>query len=207
MRLRLSHGAGLALAVATVAGSAVSARAAAGCVPAGDTVIAASTRAAVYSSSGTVFGCDSVTRHTVRLGSVGVSCLGTTGRVASVTVTGRLVGYSLTQCGVDVISARVVVRDLATGRAVVSDPAATVVEVEGLESVGKVVLASDGAVAWTVQSSSIVAHRTVREVIAARGSRERVLATGPRIGLRSLRLKGSTLSWADGTRTSRASLP
>ncbi len=176
------------------------------CAPAGVDAIVTSPRVEVYATQGSVFGCVRHGTHRYRLGSSGVDCMGSSGRVEDVTVSGDLAGYALGRCGVDTIGASVVVSDLRTGRRIVNRPAATILVVEGAVTVGEIVLRENGAVAWTVQASSIVAHRSTRQVIEADAHRETVLDTHGAIGLRSLRLAGSTVSWRDGGRTLSARL-
>jgi hypothetical protein len=103
----------------------------------------------------------------------------------------------------------VVVRRLTDGRQLQAyDAVSSKLGPESYRSVAAVVVKSDGAVAWIGVGSSIISHRGVTEVHAAApgAAVARLLDRGSRINSRSLRLRGSQLTWSDGGRTRSASL-
>jgi hypothetical protein len=129
------------------------------------------------------------------------------GRVGPVALAGRDAGYGLARYGVDTVSAEVIVRDLADGRQLQALPASTKVFPESLQSVAAIVLKSDGAVAWISQASSIIGRASaVLEVQRADSRGQALLASGRSIVARSLRLRGSTLTWRAGSGTLSATL-
>jgi hypothetical protein len=176
------------------------------CGPAGARTLAASAVARVYVQGGAVYGCSDRTGRTTRLGQ-SRSCIATS-RAGPAAVAGELAGYGLQTCGVDTGTAEVVVRRLSDG-AVLRTQNATAGRrgPESYQSVGAIVVKSDGAVAWVGSAASIISHRAQLEVLAgdARG-RTRVLDSGGAITPASLRLRGARLSWTDGGRTRSATL-
>jgi hypothetical protein len=184
-----------------------SAGGAARCGPGSARTLAASGLARVYATSGGVFGCSSRTRHTVRLGQ-SKTCLGSP-RVTAVAVAGELAAYGSEACGVDTGTGTLVVRRLSDGRQLQAYPAvSSSLGPESYRSVAAVVVKADGALAWIGVGSSIISHRKVTEVHAAApgASSARLLDRGSAINTRSLRLRGSQLTWSDGGRTRSASL-
>jgi hypothetical protein len=128
-------------------------------------------------------------------------------RVGPVAVAGDLAAYGLTKFGIDTVRATVVVRRLTDGTEVKELSATRAVGAEAFESIGSVVVMANGAVAWIGSEHSIAAgRRTAIEVHAAGADGDRVLASGPRIDLASLRLHGSQLSWVDSGTTRHATL-
>lgn len=174
------------------------------CGPSGATTLAASHQARVYVSAGTAYGCARGGRRHIRLGARR-TCLGTA-RIDPVVVTGALAAYGSETCGVDAGTTNVVVRRLTDGRQLRSAPATGPVGPESYASVTSLVLRSDGAVAWIGQGQSIGTRRRVVEVWRSDRHGLARLGSGARICARSLRLRGATLQWRDGTGTRTATL-
>jgi hypothetical protein len=114
-------------------------------------------------------------------------------------VAGRIAAYAVTTCGVDTGSATVVVRRLSDGARLFVHAAADAAGPEGFVTVTTIVARPSGAVAWIARASTIVGHRNVTGVYARHGSGVTKLDSGNAIGLRSLRLSGSTISWQNGS--------
>ena len=102
------------------------------------------------------------------------------------------------------------VRDLRSGRMVHEVPTGTREKVEpafaGVGRAAAIVVKSDGAVAWIAENYERSGATKYFEVHAADKTGSRLLAAGPGIDLRSLALRGNTLHWKQGGRTSSASL-
>ena len=100
----------------------------------------------------------------------------------------------------------VVVRDLRTGRVLRRLPTETS-SPTGVGPATDIVVKSDGAVAWIVQTRlSTSSHPAEYEVHAADASGSQVLAAGPEIGSSSLALTASTLYWTQAGRAASAAL-
>jgi hypothetical protein len=155
--------------------------------------------------SGAVYGCAAGSRGRYLLGHTSI-CINSD-RVGPVAVAGRMAAYAVTTCGVDTGSATVVVRRLSDGAHLFSHAAADAAGPEGYVTVTTIVATPAGAVAWIARATTIVGHRSVTGVYARRGSGVSKLDSGQAIGLSSLRLRGSTVSWQDGSgrRSSRLS--
>jgi len=125
-----------------------------------------------------------------------------TARVAPVTVAGRLAAYGLEQCGIDTGFTEVVVRRLSDGRVPHDVNATSPAGPESYQTVDSLVLKPDGAVAWIGTGSSIGTHAVLTEVRRVDRRGEALLDSGAAVRSRSLRLRGSLLSWTHG-RTSR----
>lgn len=196
-----------AVALASCGSSAAnsSSTAAAACGPAGARTLAASGVARVYVAGKTAYGCSIHGSKPYRLGQR-ATCLGAP-RVDPVQVSGELAAYGLEQCGVDTGSTQVVLRRLTDGRRLRSAPATTSPGVESYQSVGSLVLKSDGAVAWIGDGSSIVRHAHKIEVYKAdsHGS-VRLIDAGAAVAPGSLRLRGSKLTWMHGSARRAATL-
>lgn len=176
------------------------------CGPAAATTLASSNRARVYPWHGFVYGCSFGRTRSFRLGSA------TRGvrepRADPVAVAGNVAAYGLSNFGVDTVRTTVDVRRLTDGKSLGSFAVTRAAVVEGLESVGSLVVKSDGAVAWIGVARSIVGGRHAIEVHAAgaSASTDKLLDSGPQIVTNSLRLRGSTLTWRNGTTTRHASI-
>ena len=179
-----------------------------GCGPAGARTLAADAKARVYATGGQVYGCSRGAQRRFALGGQR-SCLG--GSLAGpFALMGSRVAYGVERCGVDTGRSLILVRALDTGRVSVDLPATSSrVGVESYVRVTAIVLSPSGSVAWITQAGSIVAHRQLTEVHAARAggaAGPRVLDAGPGIATRSLSLSGSTVRWRDGGRMRSARL-
>jgi hypothetical protein len=124
-----------------------------------------------------------------------------------VAVAGLLVALASERCGVDTGSTVVQVKLLPAARTLISHIALASPGPESYTSVGSIVIAGSGAVAWIAHGGSIIAQHSVSEVVAETASHGiRVLDHGAGIVLASLRLSGSRISWRDGSSRHSASL-
>jgi hypothetical protein len=175
------------------------------CGPAAAATLASSNRARVYLWHGFVYGCSFSGTRSFRLGSAtrGVR----ESQANPVAVAGDVVAYGLSSFGVDTVRTAVDVRRLTDGKSLGSFPVTHAGVVEGIESVGSLVVKAGGAVAWIGVARSVIGGRHAIEVHAAGASAatDKVLDSGPQIVPNSLRLRGSTLTWRDGTATRHAS--
>lgn len=175
------------------------------CGPPAARTLAASRLARVYVSAGSVYGCAYASRRSYRLGAASGAIR--EARVGPVAVAGHDAAYALSSFGIDTGSSNVVVRDLASGRVLHDVEAIHRLLPEAYQAVDAIVVKPDGAVAWISEINSVIRRGAgglgvLR--IDARG--QRVLDTGPAIHPKSLRLRGSTLTWRDGARTRSATL-
>jgi hypothetical protein len=194
--------------IALASCGAAAARSTAGhpiCGPAAARTLAAGKLARVYSIHGSVYGCAAGASKSYTLGRAARSI--TAPRVGPVVVAGQVAAYGLTRFGVDTADSQVVVRRLSDGKQLASAPATATSPVEGIQSVGSIVLKTDGAVAWIGDARSLVSRLgAVVEVrrIDKRGAA--LLDSGTEVKPGSVRLRGSTLSWLHGGATRHASL-
>jgi hypothetical protein len=177
----------------------------ASCAPAGARTIAVGTRAEVYSRGRSVYGCATGGGH-YRLGGSG-RCV-SSHVVEAVAITGRLTAYALSSCGVDMSTTQVIVRSLATGQQLSSNPAVTsTTGPESVQTVSAVVVSPSGRAAWIGASHSILSRRQTSQVLARTASGLQVLDSGSGIGRASLRLKGTRLVWQHDSQARSATLP
>ena len=160
----------------------------------------------MYESGAGVYGCAARTGRSYRLGASARTVR--EGRVGPIALAGVDVAYGLSEFGVDTLSAQVVVRDLATGRELRTEPATTKrLGAEFFQSVAAVVVNPDGAVAWIGDGGSVISgSRSDVEVDKADAHGLALLDTGAGIDSRSLRLRGSTLEWRHNGRPRSAAL-
>lgn len=170
------------------------------CGPAGARTLASSTEARVYALNGAVFGCAG--KRQFRLGAQP----GPDARenvVHPVVVVGRLAAYGSVAWGYDFADAFVIVRNLADGKRLFYGRAITDYQsAEPVESVGSLVAAPDGHVAWIVVAHFVAGGQLRIEVHRGR----MVLDDGRTIHAHSLKLHGTLLSWKHGSRTRHARL-
>jgi hypothetical protein len=178
---------------AAVLGADATARVRIPCGPAAALTLASSSRARVYASHGSAFGCAAGAGSPLRLGKT-TNCI-SSDLVGPVVVAGDIAAYASERCGVDTGSTQVLVRNLRTGKRLSASPAVTVPGPESFPSVDSLVARSDGAAAWIAEAKSLGNHQRNVELrrIDARG--ESLLDSGAAIGLRSLRLRGARLTW------------
>jgi len=161
----------------------------------GAPTLTATRLARVYEHRGAVYGCAMSGGRSYLLGG-SRNCIATP-LVQAVALAGQLAAYGVERCGVDTGSAQVIVRRLSDGQQLRESSAITgQVGPESHQSVDSVVLRADGAVAWIVQADSIIRHSSEVEVNRADRRGEAQLDSGPEIAPRSLRLRGSTVTWA-----------
>jgi hypothetical protein len=196
-----------ALAAGASASGAASARAArVNCGPAAGRTLAHGARARVYALGSWIYGCARGGGRPVRLSRAG-PCPGSA-QLGPFALAGAVAAYASRTCGVDTATSQVVVRRLSGGGALLSSNPAldTSSGVESFESVGSIVVRSDGAVAWIGSSSSVATHQSITEVLAYSGGALRRLDQGPSIRDASLALHGSILTWEDGAARQSAPL-
>jgi hypothetical protein len=199
----------VAMVITTVGCAASAAKtehpAAAHCGPATAKTLTANGRARVYQQGANVYGCSASSGRRFRLGASSITL--DQPRVALVALAGGDAACALSSHGVDTGSAEVVVRRLTDGRVLHRAPAVSQVSgPESFSSVTALVVTRGGGAAWIGSSSSIATrgHRVEVRRVDARG--RAMLDSGPGIGLRSLRLRGSRLTWADAGRERSATL-
>lgn len=167
------------------------------CGPAAGRTLVASSGARVYELGGLVYACAPGGSRRYRLGDA-TRCL-SSARVGPAAAAGGVVAYAVVRCETDTSTAKVVVQRVSDGRVLFGHPALSApTGPEALQSVGSIVVSRGGAVAWIATSDSIVTHRRQAQVIEASGSRVRVLDNRAAIGVRSLRLHGTKLTWRVG---------
>ena len=197
----IARTAGASRAVATTGSAWV---AGARCGSASGRTLAADARARVYALHGSVYGCAGPGRQ-YRLGVTGNCILAHC--VGPVVVAGALAAYGLKSCGIDLCTARVIVRRLSDGRQVVDDDANSLpLGPESIQSVDSLVLRADGDSAWIAVGSSIVGHNRVVEVHAQDRTGDHLLDTGAAVQPGSLRLRGVELTWRHGRTLHSATL-
>jgi hypothetical protein len=175
------------------------------CAPAGARIIRSDQRAQVYALQNAVYGCADRPRRTTKLGNTTV-CVAAA-RVDRVALAGDIVAYGVDRCGVDTGFTTVVVRRLSDGKrlagyAAVNDPGL----LESYQSIGSIVVKSDGAVAWIGAEHSIIGQGSRIEVDGVQHGKRAVLDSGSGIVGSSLRLRGSTLTWRHASTTRTATL-
>jgi hypothetical protein len=174
------------------------------CGSAAGRTLAADARVRVYALHGSVYGCAGPGRQ-YRLGGAGNCILAHC--VGPVAVAGALAAYGLKSCGIDLCTARVIVRRLSDGRQVVDDDANSLpLGPEFIQTVVSLVLRADGDLAWIAVGSSIVAHNRVVEVHAHDTTGNHLLDTGAAVRPGSLRLHGVELTWRHGRTLRSATL-
>jgi hypothetical protein len=149
-----------------------------------------------------VYGCADRAGKSYRLGTSGF-CTGAD-RVGPVALSGEVAAYGVQRCGVDTGTAQTVVRRLSDGAVLHTAPATSRFPgAESYQSLTAVVVKADGAVAWIGEARSIIGRGVVIEVHRYDGGGQAQLDHGTGIAARSLRLRGSRLSWlhAGHTRT------
>ena len=159
----------------------------------------------MYALHNAVYGCTDRTRKTTTLGNTTV-CVAAA-RVDRVALAADVVAFGVDRCGVDTGSTSVVVRRLSDGKrlaayAAVNGPGL----VESYQSIGSIVVKSDGAVAWIGAEHSIIGRGSQIEVDGVQHGKRAVLDSGSGIVGSSLRLRGSTLTWRHASTTRAATL-
>ncbi|MGA2009116.1 MAG: hypothetical protein ABSH51_01080 [Solirubrobacteraceae bacterium] len=154
----------------------------------------------------TAYGCAASGPGAVALGSTDGLCPRTP-QAGPVALGATIAAYALRTCGIDLATAQIVVRSLATGRRIATLDALTVeVGAEAFESVGSVAVRADGDCAWIARSDSIAGHHRITEVVSRARGATHELGAGAAIAIGSLRLSGSRLTWRDGRRVRAAVL-
>lgn len=195
---------GMIVLVIAACGSAP-ATASSGCGPRSARTLAADQVARVYQSSGNVYGCAGGARRGYLLAAA-VSRLGEP-RIGKLVLAGAVAAYAVTRSAIVTISAQITVRRLDTGRTLHQVDATTgPLSPESFQSVGSIVVKSDGAAAWIVKVGSILRHESETQVNRIDGRGEATLDGTLAGDIGSLRLRGSQLSWRHGGVTRTATL-
>jgi hypothetical protein len=101
----------------------------------------------------------------------------------------------------------VIVRRLDNGRTLQALSATTEpLGPEFFQSVEAIVVKPDGAVAWVAEGGSIIRHSNTEEVDRVDRRGEATLESSAKLDLRTLRLRGSRLSWRQGNFVRTATL-
>ena len=178
------------------------------CGPAAARTLAADRVARVYSQNGDVFGCAQDGERSYKLGANQSSTR--EGRAGPIALAGTVAGYGLTSYGVDTVSAQIVVRRLTDGRVLRQRSAISgSVGPEFFETVDDIVVKRDGSVAWIADATWLgngPGRHGITEVRKADRTGRTRLDNGDQIRKRSLRLKGSRLTWRDGSIRKSATL-
>lgn len=176
------------------------------CGPTSARTLASDGVARVYARDKHVYGCAASDQRSFRLGEVARGS--DRKRVGPLALAGVDAAYGMTTSGVDTISVEIVVSRLSDGHVVHHSNAITgPLPGEFYERVFAVVVKDDGSVAWTAQAGSIISHKAPERQVEKIDHTGRTLLDGHRqIGLRSLRLTGSELTWRDGSATRSATL-
>jgi hypothetical protein len=202
------RGALIAICVALTGGGVAVARSTEGhsvrpparCRAAHSRTIAQDAVARVYKYGGGLYGCSARTGIRTRLGS--------TPYTAQVRLVGSLAAYAVYIHGIDFGSATVVITRLTDGKRLGSASAIDRAFVESFQSVTSLIVRRSGAVAWIASVGSIVNSEMSVEVHRLdRGGRSVLLDRGAKIDPKSLRLRGSTLTWTNAGVTRSSTLP
>jgi hypothetical protein len=168
-----------------------------GCSPRGARTLLAAGGTRIFSLSGSIYGCSEAAGRRFRLGSAGV-CIGAE-RAGPFALAGPTVGYALQRCGVDTGTTELIARRLTDGRQLRTARAIrAVLAPETFVTVGSIVVAGDGALAWIASAASLASHRQAREVDRAGRSGFSTLDSGSAIDAGSLTGHGSILTWRHG---------
>jgi hypothetical protein len=175
------------------------------CAPARARVLASDAVAEVFDLSGTVYGCAGQARNSYRLGTS--RFCNNADLVGPVALSGSVAAYGVMRCGVDTGEAQVAVRRLTDGKLLhTAEATSHVPGPEAYQSVGSVVVRTDGAVAWIGAARSIISRRRLVEVHRLDRRGGAILDQGAGIAASSLRLRGLRLSWTDSGRRRSATL-
>jgi hypothetical protein len=185
---------------------AVGARAApASCAPSAAKTLLAAGPARLYSQGTQLYGCLGSRR--TRLGALRGTVPFPATRIALYALSSRFAGIDIANMGVDTFSSTVALFDLRSG-ARIATAAATTPErrPESFLTVASMVVDVKGTLAWIGQRSAIGVPTPTLEVHALNAAGNRLLASGPHIAPKSLRLHGETLTWQAGGQTRSATL-
>jgi hypothetical protein len=119
--------------------------------------------------------------------------------VGPAAIAGEVAAYGASECGIDTGRGTLIVRRMDTGKTLHMQPAVTGrVGVEGHTFVDSVVVKPDGSAAWIGAARAIGPPHAATEVHDVSATGSRLLDSGGAIASRSLRLRGSRLSWRHG---------
>jgi hypothetical protein len=151
--------------------------------------------ARLYSSNGSLYGCDGSRR--TRLGALRATPLRPATRVALYALAGRYAAIERTQLGVDNLDATVSVYDLASGRRLASAPGTTPEDrAESFITVSAIAVNANGVLAWIGRRSAVGVVQPTYELHVLEAGTNKVLATST-AKLAGLRLGTKALSWTD----------
>jgi hypothetical protein len=195
----------LAVVLVPLALAATAGATSASCVPAAAKTLRSSGAARIYSEGSILYGCLG-TRRT-RLGPLRGTVPFPATRVALYALSSRYAGIDRVQMGVDTFKSAVLLVDLRTGNSVATAPGTTPEpRPESFITVTAMVVDAKGTLAWIGQRSAIGVPAPTHEVHALNAARDRLLASSATIAVKSLRLRGETISWREGGHTRSATL-
>lgn len=168
--------------------------AAAGCAPAGATVLRQSALASIYTRAGVLYGCAGAS--TTRLGAYQPGKISGPTRVASFALAGRYAAVDTVAMGVDTFRSTVSLYDLAGGAtALAVDPAAAPPpRPEFFVTVAALRVSAAGIAAWVARISAIGMPKPDYELHAMTAEHDRLIASAT-TAFTALGLSGHTLSW------------
>ena len=123
--------------------------------------------------------------------------------VTAIRLVGAKVGVIVEYHGIDFVDGTLTVRDLADDRVLHRFRTDWIAPGYGVRLI-TCVLAPSGNVAWSTETSSAPGHHGI--IHRAVGKAFSTLDSGPNVVASSLRLRGDTLEWIDGSEQRRASL-
>ena len=153
-----------------------------------------------FAASSFAYGCTFSNKRSYALGRYDPECLGSPqgggcGGVEDITLAGPIGAYEeSSESPGEGASYTVVVRDLRTGRVLHKVAAGP----PGRGPTTGIVVKSDGAVAWIVESRAVSNPPAEYQVHVLDKTGNRVLASGSEVEPHSLALAGSTLYWTQG---------
>ncbi len=176
------------------------------CAPRGATILASGPDAAIYALASRQYGCTLSQRLPVALNTTEQLHGHGSERLSKFRLSGTVVAYSSTSCGVDTCRSAVLVRQLSDGRLLRAESAFDGrLPPEGISSVTAIVLRGS-AVGWIGKGSSLAHSRRMYEVHRVDSAGSVTLDAGTGIGPRSLKLHGPHMSWRHAGHTRSAPL-
>jgi hypothetical protein len=194
----------IAVALAPGATANVSARPRA-CAPRQAHIVMSDRQAQVYARGGTTFACARRGGARLRLGTT-ASCIAHD-LAQRVALRGMVVAVARETCGIDTGSTEIIVWRLGRRLPLARGPAAVALRPESYTTVTALLISRRGNAAWIAATHSLGAAGGQVEVRSLIDGRDIVLGSGSDIATRSLRLRGTELTWRDGGTDRSASLP
>lgn len=162
-------------------------------------------QAQVYGRGGTMFACARRGGARLRLGTT-TTCIAHD-LAQRVALRGAVVAVASETCGIDTGSTEIIVWRLGRRLPLARGPAAAALHPESYTTVTALLISHRGNAAWIGATHSLGGGGEQIEVRWLIDGRDSVLDSGPGIATRSLRLRGTELTWRDGGRDRGAQLP